>query len=49
MKHQKVYIQAASQISIQEPLSEQWMQEPLSYSEPFVNAVNPPFKEYMAP
>lgn len=49
MKQQKVYIQAASQISIQEPLSEQWMQEPLSYSEPFVNAVNPPFKEYMAP
>lgn len=25
------------------------MQEPLSYSEPLVNAVNPPFKEYMAP
>ena len=44
----KVYIQAAEQISIQNPLSETWMEEPLHYSEPLVKAVNPQFRDYMA-
>ena len=45
----KVYIQAAEQISIQTPLSEAWMEEPIVYHEPFVKAVNPAFREYIAP
>lgn len=44
----KVFIQAAEQVSIQEPLSEQWMTKPLSYDEPLVKAQNPVFRDYMA-
>ena len=46
---EKVYIQAAEQISIQNPLSEEWMDNPIVYHEPFVNAVNPAFREYISP
>lgn len=45
----KIYIQAAEQISIQNPLSEEWMEHPITYAEPFVKAVNPVFREYIAP
>ena len=45
----KIYIQAAEQISIQNPLSEEWMEQPITYAEPFVKAVNPAFREYIAP
>ena len=45
----KVYIQAAEQISIQTPVSEEWMEQPIVYHEPFVKAVNPAFREYIAP
>lgn len=45
----KVYIQAAEQISIQTPLSEEWMHQPIEYHEPFVKAVNPAFRDYIAP
>ena len=45
----KVYIQAAEQISIQSPLSEEWMNAPISYEEPLVKAVNPSFRDYLAP
>ena len=46
---EKVYIQAAEQISIQNPLSEEWMEQPIAYHEPFVKAVNPAFREYISP
>lgn len=45
----KIYIQAAEQISIQNPLSEEWMEQPITYEEPFVKAVNPAFRDYIAP
>ena len=45
----KVYIQAAEQISIQNPLSEEWMEQPIAYHELFVKAVNPAFRDYIAP
>lgn len=49
MKHQRIYIQAAEQISIQVPLSEQWMDEPAYYDEAsLVKAQNPSFRDYMA-
>ena len=46
--HSKVFIQAAEQISIQAPLSEEWMTAPVSYDEPMVKAQNPAFRDYMA-
>lgn len=44
----KIYIQAAEQVSIQAPLSEQWMTEPVYYEELLVKAQNPSFRDYMA-
>lgn len=49
MKINNVYIYAAEQISIQNPLSEQWMDTPLFYEDSLVKAVNPPFRDYLAP
>ena len=49
MQRTKIYIQAAEQISIQEPLSQQWMTEPLIHTEPSVRALNPSFGDYIAP
>ena len=48
MKQKTIYIQAAQQISMQQPMSEQWMEEPMAYDEVFVKAVNPSFRDYMA-
>lgn len=45
----KIYIQAAEQISMQQPLSEEWMQQPVWHQEAFVQAINPAFRDYMAP
>lgn len=42
----KIFIKAAKQISIQQPLSEQWMDNPVWHHEPLVNAVNPSFRDY---
>ena len=44
----KIYIQAAEQVSIQASLSEEWMNAPVSYDEPLVKAQNPAFRDYMA-
>lgn len=48
MINPKIYIQAAHQISMQQPLSEAWMTEPIIYDEPFLKAINPSFRDYMA-
>jgi len=48
MNPKKVYIQAAEQISIQQPLSEEWFSAPIFYHDGFVPAVNPAFREYIA-
>ena len=44
-----VFILSAKQISIQQPLSEAWMQEAVEYQEPFVRSIDPSFKEYVTP
>lgn len=49
MNSRKIYIQAAEQISCQKPLSEEWMDEPVIYSEPLVYAQEPAFREFIAP
>jgi len=43
------YILSAKQISLQQPLSEDWMQEPVIYDEPFVRSIDPNFKNYISP
>lgn len=44
----KVNILSAKQISIQEPLCEKWMEEPLAYSEDYVRAKDPDFKQFIS-
>ena len=44
-----IYIQAAEQISIQQPLSEEWMINPVFYNEANVPAINPSFGQFMSP
>ena len=45
----KIYILSAKQISIQNPLSEEWMTTPNTFTEPFVRSIDPSFKEYVSP
>ena len=49
MMNNKIYVLSAKQISIQNPLSEDWMTAPIEYSEPFVRSIDPSFKEYVSP
>jgi hypothetical protein len=49
MLTQKVYINAAKQISIQKPLQDAWMEEPIIYNNQYVRSVDPNFKEYLQP
>lgn len=49
MMNNKIYVLSAKQISIQNPLSEDWMTTPICYSEPFVRSIDPSFKEYVSP
>ena len=44
-----LYILSAQHISLQQPLSEDWMQEPVVYDAPFVRSVDPSFKDYISP
>ena len=44
-----IYILSAKQISIQQPLSEDWMREPIVYDTPFARSIDPSFKDYISP
>lgn len=44
-----IYVLSAKQISIQQPLSEEWMQNPMEYDVPFVRSIDPSFKDYVSP
>jgi len=44
-----VYIIGAKQISVQQPLIDDWMDNPLFYTEPFVSTIDPDYKQYFAP
>ena len=44
-----IFILSAKQISMQQPLSEAWMQEPVAYDIPFTRSIDPGFKEYVSP
>ena len=43
------YVLSAKQISMQQPLSEEWMQNPILYDVPFTRSIDPNFKEYVSP
>lgn len=47
-KHKKIFIHAANQVSIQQPLSEDWMEAPIGYDVPLARAIEPTFRDYMA-
>lgn len=49
MKHRKICIQAAEQISVQQPLSSEWMRSPIAYRAPYVRSVDPDFKKFFSP
>lgn len=44
-----IYIQAAAQISIQEPLCDAWFEHPIYYSERYQRAIDPDFKTFINP
>ena len=44
-----IYVLSAKQISMQQPLSEEWMQNPIMYEVPFTRSIDPSFKEYVSP
>ena len=48
MEKKSVRILSAKQISIQTPLTEEWMENPVSYGEDYVRAVDPDFKQFIS-
>lgn len=49
MTNKEIYVLSAKQISIQQPLCEDWMTQPVAYQEPFVRSIDPSFKDYVSP
>jgi hypothetical protein len=45
---ENIYIIGAKQISVQFPLMEEWMDNPLSYNESYIRAIDPDYKQYFA-
>ena len=46
MSQNEVYILDAKQISVQQPLSDQWMDNPLLYNDTYVRAIEPDYKQF---
>ena len=44
-----IFVLSAKQISMQQPLSEEWMDNPIKYDVPFTRSIDPSFKEYISP
>lgn len=44
-----IYVLSAKQISVQQPLCEDWMTQPIVYQEPFHRSIDPSFKDYVSP
>ena len=45
----RVYIRSAAQISVQKPLCEDWMTNPVPCSEPYLRSQDPDFKPFLNP
>ncbi len=46
---QRVFIGGASQISVQQPLGEDWLENPIFYNEKYVRALSPDYKQFIDP
>lgn len=46
---QPVYVLSAKQISVQQPLNEDWKTQPIEYQSLFNRSIDPSFKEYISP
>ena len=44
-----IYVLSAKQISVQQPLCEEWMSQPIEYQQPFNRSIDPSFKDYVSP
>ena len=44
-----IFVLSAKQISMQHPLSEEWIENPIMYEVPFTRSIDPNFKEYVSP
>jgi 3-oxoacyl-(acyl-carrier-protein) synthase len=44
-----IYITAIKQISAQQPLVDDWFEQPVFYSEPYVRAIEPDYKQFFTP
>ena len=49
MKNDNIYVLSAKQISMHQPLSEEWMHDPIVYDVPFTRSIDPSFKDYVSP
>lgn len=49
LNEKPIYVLSAKQISVQQPLSEDWMTQPIEYQEPFNRSIDPSFKDYISP
>ena len=45
----EVYINSAAQISIQKPLSDEWLSNPIHYDAPYARSMEPDFRVYFNP
>lgn len=49
MALQKIYIKTATQISIQQPLSESWMNTPVYATDEYMRSQDPNFRDWLPP
>ncbi len=49
MKRNSFYIKSTAQISIQQPLCDDWMENPVWYDSNYVRSVEPDYKQYILP
>ena len=49
MEHRKIYIKATTQISLQEPLAETWMNNPVFPEFPYSRSIDPNFRDWLPP
>ncbi len=45
----RIYIHSAAQISVQKPLCEDWMADPVTLSDEYLRSQDPDFKQYLSP
>lgn len=49
MEGRKIYVRSAVQISLQQPLSEEWLTRPVMHGEPYCRSTDPDFRQWLNP